>query len=233
MDGSVNAAFGTPDRPARLYLRTADALRRALADGKYSIGRRLPSERELCLELGVNRSTLREALACLAAEGLIEVRRNSGAYVRRLPNLALSNAEASDALNLLEATELLLGPIFALAASRITDSEIEQVSEQARSLMEARKLHYLAATANLEFHLLIGRATRNRELEATVRSLISRGSETRGAQILRADASGSDALLDYYQAVVDALRARSPRAAHETVVRHCSMLRDYILRRPQ
>ena len=44
-------------------------------------GERLPSERHLCLELGVSRPVLREALGALAAQGFLEIRHGSGSFV--------------------------------------------------------------------------------------------------------------------------------------------------------
>ena len=45
-------------------------------------GERLPSEKELALELGVSRPTVRQALGALAARGMVEARPRSGTYVR-------------------------------------------------------------------------------------------------------------------------------------------------------
>jgi GntR family transcriptional repressor for pyruvate dehydrogenase complex len=58
------------------------ALRRAILRGELSPGERLPPERELAVQFGVSRLTLRAALATLDAAGLISVRHGSGYLVR-------------------------------------------------------------------------------------------------------------------------------------------------------
>jgi GntR family transcriptional regulator, transcriptional repressor for pyruvate dehydrogenase complex len=57
-------------------------LRTAILRGELEPGERMPPERELAVQLGVSRLTLRAALATLAAAGLVEVRHGSGYIVR-------------------------------------------------------------------------------------------------------------------------------------------------------
>lgn len=67
-----------------------DQIRTAIALGRFTRGDRLPPERELASMLQVSRATLRAALAVLASDGTIEIRRgrNGGLCVRGLPPTA-------------------------------------------------------------------------------------------------------------------------------------------------
>ncbi len=71
------------DRPA--YRQIADHLRSAIADGIYSGGDQLPSERQLMEQYDAARGTIRQAIAQLRSEGLIEIEHGRGAFVRRRP----------------------------------------------------------------------------------------------------------------------------------------------------
>ena len=64
-----------------LWRRVADQIERAIADGSYPADTRLPGEIEIALRLGVNRHTVRRALAALAERGLVRPERGSGTYV--------------------------------------------------------------------------------------------------------------------------------------------------------
>jgi GntR family phosphonate transport system transcriptional regulator len=64
-----------------LWRRVADDLERAIATGTYPGGARLPGEVEIASRLGVNRHTVRRALADLADRGFIRAARGSGTYV--------------------------------------------------------------------------------------------------------------------------------------------------------
>lgn len=60
----------------------ASSLREAILEGRIAVGERLPPERDLALQFGVNRVTVRSALGRLAAAGLLSVRQGSGYLVR-------------------------------------------------------------------------------------------------------------------------------------------------------
>lgn len=63
----------------------ADTLRRAIAEGHYAEGTKLPTEAALADRFGVNRHTVRHALSHLADEGLVHARRGSGVFVLSKP----------------------------------------------------------------------------------------------------------------------------------------------------
>jgi GntR family transcriptional regulator len=68
---------------APLYRRVVDALRKDIADGRYAVGDRLPTEDEFCRRFGVSRHTVREALRALRDEGLVASRQGAGTTVMR------------------------------------------------------------------------------------------------------------------------------------------------------
>jgi DNA-binding transcriptional MocR family regulator len=71
-----------PSPTAPRYARIAARFTRAIEDGTYSAGDRLPSIRRLCLDEGVSVSTVTQALAELEARGLVVARPKSGYFVR-------------------------------------------------------------------------------------------------------------------------------------------------------
>ncbi|NWG23637.1 MAG: phosphonate metabolism transcriptional regulator PhnF [Pseudorhodoplanes sp.] len=69
------------DAGVALWRRIADDLERAIADGTHPAGSRLPGETEIAERFGVNRHTVRRAIAGLAERGLVRATRGSGTYV--------------------------------------------------------------------------------------------------------------------------------------------------------
>ncbi|MFG2967879.1 FadR/GntR family transcriptional regulator [Streptomyces sp. NPDC048288] len=70
-----------PVRPSPLVEQAAARLREQITGGTWPVGTRLPGETTLAKELGVGRSTVREALRALAGAGLVRPRQGSGVFV--------------------------------------------------------------------------------------------------------------------------------------------------------
>ncbi|MGW7048969.1 GntR family transcriptional regulator [Streptomyces avermitilis] len=69
-------------RPGALYQQVAAAIREAILSGEFAPGTPLPSEAQLIERYKVSRPTVRNAVAALRAEGLIDVHHGKGSFVR-------------------------------------------------------------------------------------------------------------------------------------------------------
>ena len=67
------------------YQQVADILRREIAEGVFRDGQTLMTEEELRVRFDVSRQTIRQAIALLEDDGLVDRRRGSGTYVRHGP----------------------------------------------------------------------------------------------------------------------------------------------------
>lgn len=118
-----NAAPAPAGRAAGkpIYQRVADQLRLAIVDGRYPVGARLPTEMELCEELGISRFTARGAVRLLLTEGLVTRRTRVGTIVTALPGDARYGMDVASVQNLLQYardTELRLAYVGKIALSK-------------------------------------------------------------------------------------------------------------------
>lgn len=81
----ANGVDRSSDRP--VYRQIADQLRNAITQGEFTPGAKLPSERVLMDRYQTSRVTVRQAIAVLGAEGLIDVEHGRGVFVRSRPPL--------------------------------------------------------------------------------------------------------------------------------------------------
>ncbi|MGW7361098.1 GntR family transcriptional regulator [Streptomyces sp. NPDC054802] len=78
------------ERPGPLYQQVAAAIRQGITDGEFPAGAPLPSEAQLIERYEVSRPTVRNAIAALRSEGLIEVRHGKGSFVKGTPTPPLT-----------------------------------------------------------------------------------------------------------------------------------------------
>ena len=109
-------------RTLQRYEHVAERLAGEIRSGAFAPGERLPSERELARRLEVGRASVREAIAALQVQGVIETRPGSGSFVaadaaERLPAPSGLPHDASPS-DLLETRALLEPAIARLAAER-------------------------------------------------------------------------------------------------------------------
>src|ERR1700752_2365451 len=76
---------GPMDVHEPLYEGVARTLVELIRTEGLEPGQRLPSERDLARRLGVSRVSVRQGLTVLRLNGLVEIRRGDGAYLRRAP----------------------------------------------------------------------------------------------------------------------------------------------------
>src|SRR5207244_8955930 len=106
---------------------------------------KLPKERELAERLGLSRNSLREAVRALSLIGVLEPRQGDGTYVTSLePELLLAGTTfVSDLLTgptlleLYQVRRILEPAATALAASRLTDEELDDLAETLKRRDEA------------------------------------------------------------------------------------------------
>lgn len=120
----------------RLVDEVIDHLRTEISSGRLTAGARLPAEARLTEQLGVSRTTLREAIVVLSHDGLVDVRQGDGTYVTDgAPAVEpLGNRSVSELLDLRRGLHLELTR---LASARRTESEASQLREHAAKLAAA------------------------------------------------------------------------------------------------
>ena len=118
-----------------LSQRTAETLKRMIVEEqKYKYGEKLPNENELSQELGISRTTLREAIRTLISIGILVVKRGKGTYVSEEIDQYAQEIDVNDFTknkvtlrDLYEARLIFEPEAAALACKRATDEEIEEI----------------------------------------------------------------------------------------------------------
>lgn len=215
----------------KLYRRLADSIAAEIGAGKYRLGERLPTERELAEQFGVSRPTLREALIALEMQGMIEARHGLGIYVTRIqPPLAQPAYDVEiGAFELIEARRLFEGEAAALAAATIDDEQIAELERLVELMADEDVLK--GEEADKEFHMVIARATGNGAIIATIENLWELRNRSPLARniLTRARGPGLEPRIDEHSRVLDALKAHDPGAARQAMRDHLERVIEHLL----
>lgn len=155
-------------------------LSQAITQGFFAAGEHLPSERELCEQLGVSRTIVREAIRVLAAQGILTVRQGrravvatdrGGAHLRPMRQLIEETARETFA-DVLDARLILEVAGAERAAQWATDEDIAELAAALEALRVAVPRSPAAEQAHSAFHRAVARASHNRFLFHMVESLL-------------------------------------------------------------
>lgn len=239
---STRTAAAPASRPARAAAPADPAPRRSLVGhvverlaaqiraGALAPGDRLPTEPELCARFEVSRTVVREAVAQLKAEQLVDSIQGLGVYVtRRAPGEGVlrlrgsAGAGAADAARaMLEFRAGLETQAARLAAGRRSDADLAAMRAALDRLDRAERSGATGSDDDLAFHMAVARASGNpfivqtlEFLAASLRDAIDQG---RGATARRGDAI--EAAQREHRQVLEAIAGRDASRAARAMASH-------------
>jgi DNA-binding FadR family transcriptional regulator len=217
--------FRAPVR-RRLHEDVAEQLRDAILDVRFTAGAKLPPERELAAEFGVNRTSVREAIKVLEGLGLVSVRQGDGATVRPLVEGSLEvlgpmmfhggRLDLSLVLEMAEVMRPLLLEMGRLAIERCRPADLVAIRALRDVAADATRDLEDRYAAIHELFVLLADMTRNRVWQILARRLraLFRQEPVRAArERLRRDPGRYVPLID------DCLVALDARRTDEAVAR--------------
>ena len=229
---SLSDAFSPPGRKPKLADLVIGTLRKRIAAGEYGSSGKLPTENQMTTIFGVSRTVVREAIAALAADGLVQSRQGAGVFVvaqATTPFNAIgaeSSNKISVALNVLEVRMGIEIESAGLAALRRSASQDAAIQEAWNEFERLLKLGIPTGKTDFAFHRAIAAATNN---PFYIEVLDALGSRTIPCDV--ASPWGTESVLTYeYQAglqqehlkILRAISAQDAGGAREAMREHLS-----------
>lgn len=194
-------------------------------------GERLPSERDLSEQLGVSRPSVREAIAALVTNDLLNTRAGSGIYVANVLGSAFSApliqlfASHDEALfDYLSFRRDLEGLAAERAARMSSDTDLKVITAIFHKMESAHHKRNPAEEAALdaEFHMAIVEASHNVFMLHMMRSMFEmlRAGVFYNRQVMFKVRTTREALLDQHRTIHDAIIARNPLGARKAIEDH-------------
>jgi len=219
----------TSFRPLQRYEQIAERLADDIRSGVLTPAERLPSERDLARTLEVSRACVREALASLQLQGVVETRHGAGTFVVGLPPSQPRHDASPSAV--LEARAQLEPAVARLAAER---AQRDEVAEKLLAAMEAEPVDIATWNASDRlFHRQLAAMTGNPVLLAFADHVASLMDEPLW-QRLRDDSIAAPGRTRIHVAehrmIYEAIVAGDAEAAAFYCAQHINRVRDYIYR---
>ena len=214
---------GAGSLPDRIYARVVEAILR----GDFAPHNKLPTEEALSAQFGVSRPTVREALARLRSDGIIDSRRGAGSTVIRAPGTPVVVATPVKSLADIERYYAFRSCVemgAAAGAAEFRDADdLEALQLAFEALNTAMEGGESGADEDVRFHLAIARASHNPFFVTTIdttvapiRQFIERArNATDKKSLARVRTTQAE-----HQAIVDAIVRRSSGDAAEAIRIH-------------
>lgn len=196
-----------------------------IRSGNWSAGDKLPTEKELCEQLAVGRSTVREALQILATLNVVEPLAGQGTFVKSPTSAEVLRADLigflignTVALELLEARAMIEPNLARMACLRGTDADFARIeallADHAAAHERGLPVSYHAA----RFHVLLAEAAHNRVAVTFMTSILELLTQ-RGRRVDHLDDYSAREIAEH-RAIFEAIRARDAERAEEMLRTH-------------
>ncbi|WP_110684999.1 FadR/GntR family transcriptional regulator [Salinicola aestuarinus] len=226
---SSDFAFQRISPQESLSRQIARQLESVIAEGRIAIHEKLPTETRLCDLFGVSRTVVREAIALLRSQGLVETQRGIGTRVvrftpRERQHHQIRATTAAEILMVLELRSSLEPRAAALAAERRTPADIEALRSANHAFRRASETGRQAREEDYRFHNAVIEATHNPCFLAIYEPLnegaIPRAKLLKGEMDLIAVGDYLERIAQEHEAVLEAIEAQRPEVAFAAMRRH-------------
>lgn len=212
-----------------LVKQVSDDLRGEIMSGSFNIGDKLPSQSQLTERFSVSRTVIREAIASLQADGLVEAQQGAGVFVvGRTTNSPfffqnLDHKRISSLLEMLELRAAVEIEAAGLAALRRSPAQEEAIFEAHRTVAGLISRHERSIEADFAFHQAVAGATNNPRFQEFLallgQSAIPRSAlQSGGDEAVRANYL--ERIVDEHRDIAHAISKGDETAAREAMRQH-------------
>jgi GntR family transcriptional repressor for pyruvate dehydrogenase complex len=216
------------------YQHVLDYIADQIKSGAIRKGTKIPTERELADLLGYSRATIREAYTALEMIGLVEQRPGIGTIIKKDfddwiigPVNIIFKLSGTGVKEVYEFRKMIEVETATLAAEKITDDEIVQLTEYYEKMIGAKD-EQTASTNDKKFHNVIARATKNSiilNIYNAMSPMLDLFTVDIRKVVLEREPEGI--LESIHQSIFDAIVSRDKERARQAMKAHMSMISKY------
>src|SRR5579863_1054427 len=225
---TAKAKIGRPAEPLARTTLTASAFEQLISrvvKGNWKPGDRIPPERDLCQQLGIARTSLREALKAMELIGLLDSRVGDGTFVcprseflSRPLLWAFTGTDHDELQEIMEARTIIEESLAGLAAKRATPEQIQEIANAVQQMRDSIARGDSILGADMAFHLAVSSAAQNGVLRNAVQLLRNLMRQWILYKLMIPDVP--ETVLKRHVAIYRAIAGRKPIAARNAMRLH-------------
>lgn len=220
----------------RVYEQVIERIKNIIEKGELRCGDKLPSERELCEQLNVSRTSIREALRVLEILGIIECKMGEGNFVKDnfedslLEPLSMTfMLHGSKTDEILDIRKFIEPGTAALAAKNINDEQLHEIKDLV-NLLNSTENEKKCAEIDKEIHYKIVQASGNylvSNMMFAVSTLVETYIEDVINNMFQSEENKSK-VKKQHEDIVHAIADHNPSGASIAMLKHLEYTNDYI-----
>lgn len=168
----------TPVTRTKLTASVFEQLLSYVVNGRWKPGECIPPERELCQQLGIARTSLRESLKAMELIGMLDSRVGDGTFVcprseflSRPLLWAFTGTDHDELKDVMEARTIIEENLAGLAAQRASEEQIQEIGKAVQLMRDSIARGDSILEADMAFHLAVSAAAQNGVLQNAVQLL--------------------------------------------------------------
>ncbi|MFA8439212.1 FadR/GntR family transcriptional regulator [Pueribacillus sp. YX66] len=202
-----------------------DIMSMIMIEKRFCPGDKLPNEIELSEELNISRTTLREAIRILVTNGILEIERGRGTFVKEdldisntVPSFQELSNEKINAKDLYE-MRLIFEPEAAYYATlRASDPELKRILEYGKQIEEKIKLNQDRTEVEQKFHKAIAKATHNEFMDKLMPVIFE--AIDKGVTLSEKNELVAKDTINDHKMIIEFMQARNPEGARSAMKIH-------------
>lgn len=216
--------------PTSLIDKVQEQILLLVKQGGLTVDDALPPERDLAVQLGISRTTVREALRGLADRGILQAHQGAGWFLRPRTDAMVDSLAVHYRLSnvsfeqLTEVRQVLEPAIVVAAVARADDQDLDALDQALQSMVDAADEESFLG-ADMRFHVLLAESTRNVLFELAIKPVMAVLEETRGVYLRTP--GRREQVIEAHRRVLESIRGRDAAAAAIAMSAHLSsFIRD-------
>ena len=219
-----------------LSQKVAIKIDEAILNKELSLGDKLPSEHELCEQFGVSRTSVREAIRILTTQGIVEVEKGRGIFVKNLSSKSVTDGilkfyqhrlDGGYAIDLMHTRQAIEPSIVYYAALNRTNDDLLILEKDLKQIEANSTNSEMNVIYDMAFHVNLAQASKNKIFVLMLKPLLQLIPPLKFDVISKIDEAPDVATL-WHKKIFQAVKDQDAESAKNAMIEHLRIAEEHL-----